>query len=251
MIMNQSFEYFAKYYDLIYKDKNYEKEVTFIEDIFETFHKPQKILEIGCGTGNYTQILRRKGYGITGLDISESMLKIAKEKCRCDFLTGNICDISINEKFDACIAMFAVMGYITKNLDIIKALNNIHKHLEPNGLFIFDVWNGLAVLRTLPEIRVKEVENDEIKILRIAYPNLKASDHICEVNYKLFIQDKTNHTFNEFNETHVVRFYFPQETKLFLEKAGFEVLKICPFLNLNGRVNEAIWNIAVIAKAVG
>jgi len=251
MKANQSFELFAKYYDLIYRDKDYEREVTFIEEIFKTFHKPKKILEIGCGTGNYTKILHRKGYEITGLDISENMLKIAKKKCACDFLFGDIRDVSINDKFDACIAMFSVMGYITENSDIVKALSNIHRHLDPNGLFVFDVWNGLAVLRILPELRVKEVENDEIKILRIAYPDLKVFNHICEVNYKLYILDKINHTFDEFDETHVVRFYFPQEIKLLLEKGGFEVLKMCPFLDPSGSVDETVWNIAVIAKAVG
>jgi hypothetical protein len=48
-----------------------------------------------------------------------------------------------------------------------------------------------------------------------------------------------------------MRFYFPQELKYYLENAGFEVLKICPFLDLNGCVDEHVWNIAVIAKAGG
>ena len=250
MKADKSFEYLAKYYDLIYKDKEYKREVNFIEDTFENSYKPKKILEIGCGTGNYTRILLERGYEITAVDISENMLKIAKEKCACNFISGNIRDISINDKFDACIAMFAVMGYITENSDIVKVLNNIRKHLKPNGLFVFDVWNGLAVLRTLPECRIKEAENDEVKILRIAIPNLRSFNHICEVNYKLIVLNKENMAFNEVNETHVVRFYFPQEIKHYLEKAGFAVLKICPFLDLNGIVDETVWNIAVIAKTV-
>jgi ubiquinone/menaquinone biosynthesis C-methylase UbiE len=251
MKTNESFKDLAKYYDLIYKDKDYEKEVTFLEDIFEHAHKPKKILEIGCGTGNYTKILLERGYDMTAIDISENMLETAKEKCNCKFIKGNIRDISINDKFDACIAMFAVMSYITENSDIVKALNNIHSHLKKNGLFIFDVWNGLAVLRLLPELRIKFAENDKVKLLRIADPNLKSFDHICEVNYKLLVLNKENCTFNEINEKHVVRFYFPQEIKHFLEATGFEVLKICPFLDLKGKVDENIWNIAVIAKEDG
>jgi ubiquinone/menaquinone biosynthesis C-methylase UbiE len=248
MKKTESFEYLAKYYDLIYNDKDYEKEVTFIEDIFKNTRKPKKILEIGCGTGNYTKILLERGYEITGVDISENMLKTAKEKCNSKFIKGDIRDTSINDRFDACIAMFAVMGYITENSDIVKALNNIRKHLKKNGIFIFDVWNGLAVLRLLPELRIKVVENEKVKLLRIANPNLKSFNHLCEVNYKLLILNKENSTFNEINEKHVVRFYFPQEIKQFLESTGFEVLKICPFLDLEGKVDENIWNIAIIAK---
>ncbi|MFX1534863.1 MAG: class I SAM-dependent DNA methyltransferase [Promethearchaeota archaeon] len=250
MKTNESFEYLAKYYDLIYNDKDYKNEVTFIEDIFKNTHKPKKILELGCGTGNYTQILLERGYEITGVDISENMLEIAKEKCTCNFIRGSIRDISINDRFDACIAMFAVMGYITENSDIVKVLNNIRRHLKPNGLFVFDVWNGLAVLRILPELRIKVIENDEVKILRIADPKLRSFDHICEVNYKLLILNKVDKTFHEVFEKHIVRFYFPQEIKYFLETAGFEVLKICPFLNLNGKVDETIWNIAVVARVI-
>jgi len=250
MKTDRSFKDIAEYYDLIYEDKDYEKEVDFIEEIFEN-SKPKKILEVGCGTGNYTKILLERGYEVTAVDISENMLKIAREKCACKFIKGDIKDISINERFDASIAMFAMMGYITESSDVIKALNNINRHLNPNGVFIFDVWNGLAVMRLLPEHRVKEVENDKAKIIRIAMPNLRSFDHICEVNYKLLILNKKDNAFNEINEKHVVRFYFPQEIKYYLEDAGFEVLKICPFLDLNGKVDETIWNINIIARAVG
>jgi len=73
---------------------------------------------------------------------------------------------------------------------------------------------------------------------------IKAHFHI-EKQYFSLIKLK------EINEKHVMRFYFQQELKYYLENAGFEVLKICPFLDLNGRVDEHVWNIAVIAKAVG
>jgi SAM-dependent methyltransferase len=246
----RSFEFTSKYYDLLYQDKDYVKEVNFIENIFKNAQQPKTILEIGCGTGNYSKILMERGYKITGVDISENMLSVAKQKCACNFIKGDIRDFVINSKFDACIAMFAVMGYVTKNFDIVRAMKNIRSHLQLNSLFIFDVWNGLAVLRNLPELRVKTVEDDKVRIVRIASPKLKSFDHICEVNYKLIVLNKDDNTFTEFDENHIVRFYFPQEIKQFLSQTGFEVLKICPFLDLTGSVDETVWNIAVVARAV-
>jgi SAM-dependent methyltransferase len=246
-----SFKDYAKYYDLIYQDKNYEKETDFLEEIFGVTFKPKRILEVGCGTGNYTKLLLERGYDVTAVDLSEDMLTVARDKCACKFTQGDIRDITLNEKFDACLALFAVMSYITETSAIIQALNNIRSHLNPDGIFIFDVWNGLAVMRLLPERRIKEVENDELKIIRIAVPNLRSFDHICEVNYKLIILNKEDTTVTEIAETHGVRFYFPQELRYYVEKAGFEVLKICPFLDLNGSVDETVWNMTVIARAVG
>lgn len=248
----------AEVYDLIYKDKNYEVECDFIEEIFQKYSgisTIKAILDVGCGGGGHAIPLAKRGYNVVGFDLSEAMIRSAKQKsinmANLDFRVMDMCDFQLDDKIDACIAMFAVMGYITRNSDIIKALNNIHKHLIPNGIFIFDVWNGLAVMRILPERRVKEVENDKIKVIRVSVPNLRSFDHICEVNYKLLILNKKNNMYTEINENHVVRFYFPQEIVHYLENAGFKVLNICPFLDLNGKIDENIWNMCVIARVRG
>ncbi len=251
MKLNLGFKNYAKYYDFIYKDKDYDRECNFIEEIFESTQKPKEILELGCGTGSYTKILLNRGYKVTGVDISGEMLEIAREKCSTKFIEGDIRTIKIDEKFDCFLAMFAVMGYITKNRDIMKVLINIRKHLKPNGIFIFDVWNGLSVMRILPEQRIKKLENDEVKIIRYAIPNLIAFRHICEVNYNLLILNKKENTYREINEKHMMRYYFPQEVIYYLEESGFEVMNICPFLNLNGKVDENVWNMCIVAKAKG
>lgn len=247
---SRSFEFSAQYYDLLYKDKDYAREFDFLEEIFSLYGKPESVLEVGCGTGNYTKILSRRGFKVTGLDVSESMLNVAKAKCSCDFVLGDVCDVSLGKKFDACIAMFAVLGYLVENSKIAKALCNIRSHLKPNGLFVFDVWNGLAVMHILPEERVKEIENDEVKIVRFASPKLKASEHVCEVAFKFFIENKGTTQSITSCEKHFVRFFFPKEIEYFLEKAGLKVLKICPFLDLNGKLTEDVWNMTVIARAV-
>ncbi len=245
----KSFDFSSEFYDLLYNDKDYEKETDFVEEIFSFFGKPARILEVGCGTGNYSRIFRERGYEVSGIDISEKMIDSAKVKCDCAFQVGDVRSFSFERKFDACVALFAVMSYMTENSDVLNAFRNVRKHLKSDGLFVFDVWNGLAVLRTLPETRVKEVEDANTKILRIARPTLESFKHLCVVDYKYFVLDKKNQTFQELSESHVMRFYFPQEIKFFLEQSGFEVLKVCPFLDFSGVVDETIWNMTVIARA--
>jgi|GEM_PF-3993955 len=62
---------------------------------------------------------------------------------------------------------------------------------------------------------------------------------------------ENNALIDEIGETHKIRFYFLQEITHYLEDASFDVLKFYPFLELNGSVDENVWNIVAIAKAIG
>lgn len=254
-ISDNFFEKSAEYYDLLYSDKDYEKECDFVEEIFKRYSKNpiKSILDVGCGTGGHAIPLAKRGYGVVGFDLSELMIRKAKEKARnlanLELHVKDMRDFQFDSKFDACVCMFAVIGYLTKNQDIQKTLTNIKRHLKDGSLFIFDFWNGLAVLRILPSVRVKIVEDKGKKVTRTAEPELDAFNHVCKINYRLAITED-NIFVDEIKETHTVRFYFPQEITHYLEDAGFEVLKICPFLDLNGSVNEGVWNVAAISRAV-
>lgn len=246
----------ATYYDLLYSDKDYEKECNFVEAIFQKYalSSVNTILEAGCGTGGHAIPFAKRGYEVVGFDLSEAMIRRTREKAEgianLKFHVMDLRNFQLNTKFDACICMFAVMGYVTENKDVERTLINIKKHLKKDSLFVFDFWNGLAVLRILPAVRVKVVEDKGMKIIRTAEPELDAFNHICKVHYRLIITENKK-IVDETEETHVVRFYFPQEIKHYLEDAGFEVLKICPFLDLSGKVDENVWNITTIAKAGG
>ena len=250
------FKNYAKYYDLLYQEKNYAEECDFIEQAFREYSKlkVKSILELGCGTGGHAIPLARRKYEMTGIDASTVMLNTAKEKSTklgldIDLLQSDIRDFNFKEKFDSIICMFAVLNYLTGNEDIEKTLRNVREHLKENGLFIIDVWNGLAVLRILPSVRVKTVEQNKTKIIRIVEPELDAVNHICRNHYKMIIMEKDK-LIEEIEETHVIRYLFPQEIKHYLEQSGFEVLKICEFPKIDAAVDENIWNMAVISRAI-
>jgi len=234
-------------YDLIYQYKNYEKELDFIESLFP--NNPKRILELGCGTGNYTKILLEKGYDVLSLDLSEKMLETARKKVvNGNFIQGDIKDFELHEKYDSCLILFAVLGYITENNDVKKVFENIKKHLNPGGILIFDVWNGLAVLNQKPEKRLKKVENEKIKISRYATTELNTEKHTCDVNYHFKIKEKIDNSIYEINEKHKIRFFFPQELRKYLEESGFEILKMCAPFEPDNKINENSWNIIIVAK---
>ena len=69
---------YAKYYDLLYQDKNYSKEADYIDRLIKTYHPESKtILDLGCGTGRHDILLAEKGFFLTGVDSSKEMLSAA------------------------------------------------------------------------------------------------------------------------------------------------------------------------------
>lgn len=253
-----SFEDYAKYYDLLYQDKNYEKECDFIEEIFHRFSstRVKSVLDAGCGTGGHAIPLARRSYAVTGVDSSEIALKLAQEKAGKEnpdpdmvFYRGDLRQLDLGRQFDACICMFSVVGYITETDDFIETVKRIRRHLECGSIFTFDFWNGLAVLRIMPAPRIKTARDTGLSVIRVAQPELDALNHLCRVHYHLLV-NREGRMVDEVTETHVVRYYFPQEIRHYLHDAGFEVLRICPFLDIDGKVDENVWNVTVIARAV-
>lgn len=252
--MRRVFNAYGEYYDLIYADKDYEKECDFVEEAFRKYSqsKPKKLLDAGCGTGGHALPLAKRGYQVTGVDASRTMIKIAREKSKrfavnLDFREMDLRKLQLHQKFDACVCMFAVMDYLTTNKDVVDALTRIRRHLKKNSLFIFDFWYGPAVLTILPSPRLKTVAKNGLRIVRFAEPSLDSLRHLCTISYHLLIINE-NRIINEMNEKHTVRFYFPEEIRHYLEENGFELLKLCPFPRLNACVKEDNWNVAAIAR---
>lgn len=242
------FQKYATVYDLLYKDKDYEKEAMHIAEILNKYGngKIKKVLNLGCGTGKHDRILAKMGYKMTGVDLSEEMVEIANHhlvkggRGDCHFLQGDIRTIDLNSKFDAVISMFHVMSYQNNDADVIAVFNNVSRHLNKGGIFLFDCWYGPAVLSEKPEKRDRIVENDEMKVIRKATPELKEKENIVVVNYDFEIIDKSIGKVDKFSEKHSMRYFFVPKVKLFCENRGFELISA----ENNG------WNLEVVAGNV-
>ena len=251
-----AFEDYANFYDFLYSDKNYQAECSFVKRVFDTYGAGdiRTILDLGCGTSSHALILSDMGYTVTGVDLSEKMLRLAAGKAReqnkqIRFLEGDIRNLDLKQKFDAVLAMFNVLGYQTTNQDVESALRSARRHLGRNGLFICDVWFGPAVLREKPSERTKTIEQENSKVVRYARPVLDIINQTVEVNYTVS-KIGGGQRQAEVKEPHLVRFFFYQELLGFLERNGFEVLKICPFMDMDAPLDERCWNISVIGKGV-
>jgi len=224
------FANYARYYDLLYKDKDYKVEVDFIDGLLKKFgNAPTSILELGCGTAKHALILASKGYSIIGIDQSEEMLKAATIRrqneypnARVELIQGDACSVRIGKTVDAVISLFHVISYQTKNEELVNTFKTAAEHLTPGGVFLFDCWYGPTVLTDPPVVRVKRMENNEISVVRIAEPIVYPNENVVNVNYTIIIKDKKSGSIEELQETHKMRYLFQPEIELLLKMTGFE-----------------------------
>lgn len=217
--MKEVFEDYADYYDLIYQNKNYKAETSYVKQLLEK-HKSDitNVLEIGCGTGMHAvELCLTSNYRVHGIDLSSKMISLAKAKLpqqllnRLTFSLGDSRDFVINDKFDVATSLFHVMSYQTSNSDLRQTFETVARHLKPGGIFVFDYWYGPAVLSELPETRVKRFEDKNYKITRIAEPQTDTCSCKVTVNYELLIESKTTGAHYKIRENHKLRYLFLPE----------------------------------------
>lgn len=251
---------YAAAYDALYRDKDYEAECDLIERILsEHGHDgPRRLLDLGCGTGSHALPLARRGHTVTGVDRSPGMLDQAWAKARkADFPNGTLAPafhpgdvrtLNLGTRFDAALMMFAVLGYQHENVDLMNTLTTVRQHLTPGGLFVFDVWNGLAVLTDRPGQRIRTVKQNQTRIIRSTETKIDYINQRCFVNFEVFHIEENN-LVSEQREEHIMRFFFPKEIDLALSFAGMELVDLRDFSDYNKSADEKSWNIIGIAKS--
>jgi len=251
--MSQFGNLYSQYYDLLYSDKDYIAEVKYINKLIKQNSKDTKtILDMGCGTGKHAELLCDKDYIVHGIDLSNDMLKIAEgrrvnKEDKLSFSHSNIQELNLNKKFDVVVSLFHVMSYQNSNDELIRAFQIAKSHLNKEGVFIFDFWYGPAVLTDLPSTRVKRLENENIKVTRLAEPVLHIEHNIVDVNYDVFIEDKINKNIIEKTELHKMRYFFDTELELICKQVGFKIEKKYGWMeDENPDFNS--WNVVWIVK---
>lgn len=232
----QVFGAYSRYYDLLYRDKNYAGEARFVAELLGR-HAPnsRRILELGCGGGKHALLLAQDyGFDLAGIDLSEDMLKVARQRqaelapdlaARLRFSQGDVRDVAADAAgpFDAVISLFHVLSYQPENSDVAAMLASAARNLAAGGVFIFDCWYGPAVLTDRPAVRIKRMRDDNTEVTRLAEPHMLPNDCLVDVNYAVFVRDLQSQSVTELRETHRMRYFFRPELALFAQAAGFRI----------------------------
>lgn len=144
------FDEIAFLYDELMAGVPYRAWVAYIERILKQFGcRPRAVLDLCCGTGSASLLLAGKGYDVAGVDVSPSMVEVARRKAeekgvRADYHVQDASSLRLPTRFDLVISLFDSLNYILESAALQQVFYRVSEHLRPTGLFIFDMNTELA-----------------------------------------------------------------------------------------------------------
>ena len=206
-------EWFGEEYLDLYSHRDEseaEEHVDFVERVLGGGPRPRAVLDLACGSGRHTAVLRRRGYRVLGIDLSLTLLArmkarglppVAGDMRRLPFVDGS---------FDWILNFFTSFGYFERERENFRVLEEIVRVLTPGGRFLIDLMNPGPVLANLKPRDSQDLDGRRVDIERWYDPATQ------RLNKRIAVE-----TVGTFLES--VRLYRPEEVTIGLRWAGLEV----------------------------
>jgi SAM-dependent methyltransferase len=249
------FAHYARYYDLLYRDKPYLEEAAGVLGQIQA-RRPgaRDLLNLGCGTGRHDRALADLGCRVTGVDLSAEMLERARRAAGgregLDYLQGDARTVRAGRTFDAVVSLFHVVSYQTENDDLLGLFRTARAHLTEGGVFLFDCWYGPGVLSEPPTDRERVLEDDVIRVVRTAHPVVHPSRDVVDVHYRIAVRERVSGAEALFEERHPMRYLFLPEVEAFLGWTGLRLVDAHESFRPGVAPSLRSWNVTVVAVAV-
>jgi SAM-dependent methyltransferase len=245
----------AELYDIFYDDKPYEKEALFVHQCLQQYSAgtAKRLLELACGTGSHAFILEKFGYKIVATDYSEEMLACAKLKAvkmgsSISFRTQDMRTLDIKDNpFDAVICLFDSIGYVQTNKALMQVFQGVHRHLRPNGLFMFEFWHAAAMLCNYDPVRIRHWPTPQGELVRISETELEYTKQLARVTYTIY-ELHSDGTYTSLNEMVTNRYFLVEEMAGWLSYCGFTPLKWFAGFAPDESITGQTWHIVAVAR---
>lgn len=165
------FEWFdSPYYHMLYKHRDEKEAEFFLTNLVEklNIHPDMKIIDLACGKGRHAKYLNKKGFDVTGVDLSNTSIQVAKqyENDRLHFLIQDLRNLQLPQKFNIALNLFTSFGYFQSKEEDANVLKNIYHILDDNGVLLIDFFNKSRVLGSLVKQEIILVDNISFDISR-------------------------------------------------------------------------------------
>lgn len=229
----EQYDIYARFYDLDFGEMD--ADLPMIQQFATRCGSP--ILELGCGTGRVLLPLARQGYQITGVDVSPSMLDVARQKIAAEGLMHRVTlvkqdmrELEIDNHFSLAFVAINSFMHLLSTDEQLAALSSIRHHLLPNALLLLDLFNPdlgrlldfrgqVALAKTLIDPntghRLMRFHTEKVDLGQQTIHNTFILDEIDD-------EGCVKRTLFPFS----VRYLFRYELELLLRQAGFEVESI-------------------------
>ena len=222
-----AYESLASAYDGLTTDVAYRAVLSFFQTILRNNgKKPERVLDLACGTGSMSVLLAEAGYRVLAADISEEMLTVAAQKAATlevpppFFICQPMQRLRLPYRVDAVCCFLDSLNYVTEPEDCRWAFHRVYEALEEGGVFFFDI-NTPFKLRSLDGQVFLDENEDSYCVWRVEFDE---TERICYYGIDLFRRKKElwERTF----EQHCEYAYEPVELMRWLKEAGFSRVEL-------------------------
>ncbi len=179
-----------------------------------------RVLDLACGHGRHSVELARRGFRVTGLDLSQRSLALAREAAtradvEIELIHGDMREIPFAGEFDAVLNLFTAFGYFESDAENSRVLEAVERALRPGGLFLIDSLNVLAILRAYEPHAWRQLEDGVLFLEERRYDVPTGRNEVVWT----FIRPDGERT----QLTHSLRMYTPVELETLLARAELRV----------------------------
>ncbi|PLS15165.1 SAM-dependent methyltransferase [Bacillus sp. M6-12] len=224
-----AYDRFAYVYDELMKEAPYDKWLSLLLSRMAAYQvRGNEILDLACGTGEFTIELARHGFSVKGVDLSADMLSVAQEKAirhgfSIPFFQQNMAELQGLGESD-CVTIFCdSLNYLQDESDIIETFFKVHQQLKENGLFMFDV-HSIHKMENIFKDNTFTLNEEEVAYIWNSYGGEKPFSVEHELTF--FVHDEVTGLYERFDEVHYQRTYHVEVYEKWLKESGFEVLEV-------------------------
>lgn len=166
----------SPYYHILYKNRDHREAELFLDRLIGYLQpaRDSRILDVACGKGRHSIYLNKKGFDVTGFDLSENNIEYDKqfENDHLQFYLHDMREIFRVNYYDLVLNLFSSFGYFSKERDNQRCLIANATALKKGGIFIFDYFNAHKILKSGNSTDVKVVDGIQFNIRKEIHGNV-------------------------------------------------------------------------------